>query len=150
MSKHAPFPHAARLRSIQGMTRARAVAVLSAVLVGCGGGVDGPASVSASVVNEAEGLPLLIASDGRVNPSMTQALPVDPGARTRSAHYTLQAQARQLELDHPGEVTWLHLSPGDAVEMAVGVAHGIRAAMNYAQMRRSSFPAAICDRLRRL
>jgi hypothetical protein len=86
--------------------------------------------VSASAVNEAKELPLLIASDGRINPSMPQAQPKDPGARTRSAHYALEAQARQLESDHLGEVTRLYLSPGDAVQMAVGVAHGIRAAMN--------------------
>jgi hypothetical protein len=86
--------------------------------------------VSASAVNEAKELPLLIAGDGRINPSMSQALPIDPGARTRSAHYALEAQARQLESDRPGEITWLYLSPGDAVEMAVGTAHGIRAAMN--------------------
>lgn len=72
----------------------------------------------------------LIDDHGGVRPSLPEAVPADPGARTRAGRYALLEQAKALDFERRGDVVWLDVACCglDAADTYVGIAQGLRAA----------------------
>lgn len=100
----------------------------AANLVACGG-IDDDAHLA--LARQRTGpLPALIADDGSLPPPAADAVPADPGARTRSGHYAVRAQAQALEFERRGDVVWFDAAccGSDAIDSARGVVDGLRLA----------------------
>ena len=87
---------------------------------------------AAAATTEADPIAALLDDDGAVMPSSPQAVPADAGARTRTMRYASAAQAEMVEHARPGGALRADVtgSGAEAVDIAVGVAHGLQAAAN--------------------
>lgn len=107
-------------------------AAFAANLVACGGLDEDTRLALATQQPQAATAPLpgLIADDGSLRPPLPEAVPADPGARTRSGHYALHAQAKALDFERRGDVVWVDVAccGFDAADSAIGIANGLRAA----------------------
>lgn len=108
-------------------------AALAANVVACGG-LDDDTRLTLAAQQPPEArhttLPALIGNDGSLSPSLPEATPADPGARTRSGRYALRAQAVALDFERRGDVVWVDAGccGFDAADSVVGIVHGLRAA----------------------
>lgn len=108
-------------------------AALAANVVACGG-LDEDTHLTLATQQTAQArhaaLPALIGDDGSLSPSLPEATPAEPGARTRSGRYALQAQAIALDFERRGDVVWVDAGccGFDAADSAVGIVQGLRAA----------------------
>lgn len=109
-------------------------AALAANLVACGG-LDEDTRVGLATQQPQAAVrtappPGLIADDGSLRPSLPEAVPADPGARTRSGRYALHEQAKALDFERRGDVVWVDVAccGFDAADSAVGITNGLRAA----------------------
>jgi len=109
-----------------------AAAALVANLVACGGLKEDSAVVAQDMraALAAAPPPGLIADDGSLRPSLPEAVPADPGARTRAAHYALHDQAITLDFERRGDVVWVDVAccSLDAADTTLGIVQGLRAA----------------------
>ncbi len=109
-------------------------AALAANLVACGGLDEAtrltPSTPQPQAAARTAPLPSLIADDGSLPLSLPEAVPADPGARTRSGHYALREQATALDFERRGDVVWVDAGccGFDAADTAAGIVHGLRAA----------------------
>ena len=116
-----------------------ALPLLGALLVACGGtdlsadgeSAEGRESVAAAAPASWPVAPLL-ADDGSVMPTTPQAVPTDPGARTRAGRYASPAQAEQLERTLATNLVRVTVrgSGAEAIEEGAGQVHGLLAKMN--------------------
>lgn len=116
-----------------------ALPLLGALLVACGGtelpvddaSTDGHARAATAAAVSWPVAPLL-ADDGSVMPTSPQAVPTDPGARTRAARYASPAQAEQLERTLASSLVRVAVrgSGAEAVEEGASQVHTLLATMN--------------------
>lgn len=116
-----------------------ALPLLGALLVACGGAdrsadgesTDGRESVAAAAPASWPVAPLM-ADDGSVMPTAPQAVPTDPGARTRAGRYASPAQAEQLERTLAPSLMRVSVrgSGAQAVEEGADQVHRLLATMN--------------------
>lgn len=116
-----------------------ALPLLGALLVACGG-TDLPAGEAGAErrvsIAEAAQAPWpvapLLADDGSVMPSSPQAVPTDPGARTRAGRYASPAQAEQLQRALGSTLVRVAVPGSGAVAIEEGAqrAHRLLAEMN--------------------
>lgn len=120
------------------LRQALAVMVLASALVSaCGGGTGGEEGRSVPLAgtvsgNPARTIPPLLDDEGGVMAGDPAAVPGDPAARTRAAHYATEAQAAQVEAVMGVAAIALQVEPShaavSALELAVLTAHGLQAA----------------------
>jgi hypothetical protein len=109
-------------------------AALAANVVACGGLDEDTRLALAAQQPQAAARtgppPSLIADDGSLRASLAEAVPADPGARTRSGHYALREQAVALDFERRGDVVWVDAGccAFDAAASALGIVQGLRTA----------------------
>ncbi len=137
------------------------MAMMTAMLAACGGADMQPdARTEAAPATTAGALAYpvapLLSDDGSLMPASPEAIPADPGARTRAGRYATTAQAEQLERAMAGRLVRVGVvgSGAAAVHEAAGIAYGVLAAMDGAndapvlvQGRDLRSAAALVDRL---
>jgi hypothetical protein len=110
--------------------------LLAAGLVAaCGGGSDDDGRAMAldgtSAISSARTIAPLLDDEGGVMAGDPAAVPDDPGARTRAAHYATEAQAEQVERAMGATAISLQVEPSlaavSALELAVMTAYGLQA-----------------------
>lgn len=94
------------------MNRTHRATALALLLAACGGGDEAPDS---GLLAEAQIVAPLYADDGSLMPSVPQAVPADPAARTRSGLYALRAQAEMLDQALPGRTVWVEVECCDVL-----------------------------------
>jgi len=109
-------------------------AALAANLVACGG-VDEDTHLALATQQPQTAArngppPSLIADDGSLSASLPEAVPADPGARTRSGRYALREQGTALDFERRGDVVWVDAGccAFDAADTAQGIVQGLRTA----------------------
>lgn len=102
------------------MNRTHRATALALLLAACGGGDD--EAPDSGLLAEAQIVAPLYADDGSLMPSVPQAVPADPAARTRSGLYALRAQAEMLDRALPGRTVWVEVECCDVLTVDFAVA----------------------------